>query len=47
MKKIILAVVMLAAVLTGCQTAEKAEDNGWAVKINEETVSREEFNIYL
>lgn len=33
MKKIILAVVMLAAVLTGCQTAEKAEDNGWAVKI--------------
>ena len=47
MKKIILAVVMLAAVLTGCQTAEKAEDNGWAVKINDETVSREEFNIYL
>ena len=47
MKKIILAVVMLAAVLTGCQTAEKAEDNGWAVKINDKTVSREEFNIYL
>lgn len=33
--------------LPAAKRLKRQEDNGWAVKINDKTVSREEFNIYL
>ncbi|MDD5944208.1 MAG: SurA N-terminal domain-containing protein [Clostridia bacterium] len=47
MKKIFPALILVAALVTGCSTADKGTNEDYAVKINATEVSKEEFNVYL
>ena len=46
-KKIFPALILVAALVTGCSTADKGTNEDYAVKINDTEVSKEEFNVYL
>ena len=47
MKKILCAVMILGLLITGCASAKNDSAEDYVVKINDEAVSKEEFNIYL
>ncbi len=47
MKKLILLMTLIAMLACGCSTAAETADEDYVVKINDEAVSGEEFNIYL
>ena len=47
MKKILCAVMILGLLITGCASAKNDSTEDYVVKINDEAVSKEEFNIYL
>lgn len=45
--RLAVSAVLITAMLSGCSTAKETADENYVVKINGETVSREEFNIYM
>lgn len=45
--RLAVSAVLITAMLGGCSTAKETADENYVVKINGETVSREEFNIYM
>lgn len=47
MKKLILLMALITVIVCGCSTAAETAEEDYVVKINDEAVSREEFNIYL
>ncbi len=47
MKKFLCAVMILGLFITGCASASNASAEDYVVKINDEAVSKAEFNIYL